>query len=104
MGSSKHSVNLLSEENKVAVYTSDGCHRCILLKKWLKDRKKEFEEKNLDDTNVMTDLIMRNLVVLSAPALEVRNVVYTEDQIFDGERLADTKVLEILEGRVGGHE
>jgi len=104
MGSSKHSVNLLSEQNKVAIYTSDGCHRCTLLKKWLKDRKTEFEEKNLDDTNVMTDLVMRNLVVLSAPALEVGDVVYTEDQIFDGDRLADTKVLEILEGRVGGHE
>jgi len=99
VGSSKHSVNLLSTGNKVAVYTSEGCHRCTLLKKWLKERNTEFEEKDLDDANVMTDLVMRNVVVLSAPALEVGDVVYTEDQIFEGDRLADTKILEILERR-----
>jgi len=70
-----------------------------LLKKWLKERNTEFEEKDLDDANVMTDLVMRNVVVLSAPALEVGDVVYTEDQIFEGDRLADTKILEILERR-----
>ena len=70
-----------------------------MLKKWLKERNTEFEEKDLDDANVMTDLVMRNVVVLSAPALEVGDVVYTEDQIFEGDRLADTKILEILERR-----
>lgn len=99
MGISEHSLNLLSRGSKVVVYTSDGCPRCTLLKEWLKDRNTEFEEKNLENTNVMTDLVMRDLVVLSAPALEVGGVVYTEDQIFEGDRLADGKILEILEGR-----
>jgi len=91
-------VNLLSR-NKIVVYTCDGCPRCALLKEWLKERNAEFEEKNLDEVNVMTGLVMRNLVVLSAPALEVGDVVYTENQIFEGDRLADAKILEILEGR-----
>jgi glutaredoxin len=99
MGICEHSLNLLSRGNKVVVYTSGGCPRCTLLKEWLKDRNTEFEEKNLEETNVMTDLVMRDLVVLSAPALEVGDVVYTEDQIFEGDRLADGKILEILEGR-----
>ena len=104
MGLSEHSLNLLSRGNKVVVYTSDECPRCTLLKEWLKDRNTEFEEKNLEDVNVMTGLVMRNLVVLSAPALEVGDIVYTEDQIFDGDRLADAKILEIFRGEVGGHE
>jgi len=104
MSSCEHSGNLLSRRNRVAVYTSSKCPRCALLKEWLKGRNTEFEEKNLDDTNVMTDLVMRDVVVLSAPALEVGDIVYTEDQIFEGDRLADAKVLEILEGRAGGHE
>jgi len=99
MDSSEHSVNLLSRGNKVVVYTSGGCPRCTLLKEWLKDRNREFEEKNLEDVNVMTDLVMRNFVVLSAPALEVGKVVYTENQLFEGDRLADAKILEILEGK-----
>lgn len=99
MGSSEHSVNLLSRGNRVVVYTSDECPRCALLKEWLKDKNTEFEEKNLEDVNVMTDLVMRNMVVLSAPALEVGEMVYTGDQIFEEDRLADAKILEILEGR-----
>jgi hypothetical protein len=46
----------------------------------------------------MADLVMRNVVVLSAPALEVEGTVYTEDQIFNGDALIDTKLLEILKG------
>jgi len=99
LASSKQSVNLLSWRNKVVVYTSNGCPRCTLLKEWLKDRNTEFEEKSLDNVDVMTDLVMRNLVVLSAPALEVGDVFCTEDQIFEADRLADAKILEILEGR-----
>jgi hypothetical protein len=68
-----------------------------LLKEWLKNKNTEFEEKNIEDINVMTELVMRNLVVMSAPALEVEEAFYTEDQIFNGDSLADTKILEILE-------
>jgi len=68
-----------------------------LLKEWLKDKNAEFEEKSIEDINVMTELVMRNLVVLSAPALEVEEAFYTEDQIFDGDSLANSKILEILE-------
>jgi glutaredoxin len=93
----EHSGNLLSQTYKIVVYTSNGCPKCTLLKEWLKDMNTEFEEKNLEDINVMTELVMRNLVVLSAPALEVEETFYTEDQIFDGDSLADSKILEILE-------
>jgi len=93
----EHSGNLMSRTYKIVVYTSNGCPKCTLLKEWLKDKNTEFEEKHLEDINVMTELVMRNLVVLSAPALEVEETFYTEDQIFDGDSLADTKILEILE-------
>ncbi len=81
---------------KVTVYTSNGCRKCDLLKEWLRGRNTEFEEKNLEDTNVMTELVMRNLVVLSAPALEIGETFYTEDKIFDGDGLAAGRILEIL--------
>jgi len=80
------------------VYTSSGCPKCAILKRWLKDRNADFEEKNLEDVDVMAGLVMRNIVVLSAPALEVEGTVYTEDRIFDVNGLVDTKLLEILKG------
>ena len=93
----EHSGNPLSQTDKIVVYTSNGCPKCTLLKEWLKDKNAEFEEKNLEDINVMTELVMRNLVVLSAPALEVEEAFYTEDQIFNEDSLVNSKILEILE-------
>jgi glutaredoxin len=73
--------------NGVVVYTTSGCTRCDTLKKWLKNRKADFEEKNLEDSEVMADLVMRNFVVLAAPAVEVEGTVYTENQIFESNGL-----------------
>jgi len=70
-------------ENSVIVYTSEGCPRCKMLKNWLKNKETNFEEKNLGDSDVMTDLVMRNFVVLAAPAIEVKGNVYTESEIFE---------------------
>jgi glutaredoxin len=82
----------------IVVYTSSSCPKCAILKKWFENKKADFEEKSLEDIDVMTDLVMRNIVVLASPALEVEGTVYTEDQIFDGNGLIDDKVFEILNG------
>ena len=76
-----------SATNAVVVYTTSGCTRCDMLKKWLKNKNTNFEEKNLEDSDVMTDLVMRNFVVMSAPALEFDGVVYTDSQIFESNGL-----------------
>ena len=69
--------------NGVVVYTTSGCTRCNMLKKWLKNKNTNFEEKNLEDSEVMTDLVMRNFVVQSAPAVEIDGTVYTDNEIFE---------------------
>jgi len=102
MGLSGDSVGPLGRSSRVkevVVYTSSSCIKCATLKKWLKNKNADFEEKNLEDVEVMTDLVMRNVVVLSAPALEVEGTVYTEEQIFDGDGLINIKLLELLKGR-----
>lgn len=81
-GSPRH-FTITRAQNGIVVYTSHGCTRCAMLKKWLQSRNIEFIEKNLDDVDVMADLVMRNAVVLAAPALEIEEALLTEDQIFD---------------------
>ena len=101
MGFSRDSVSSLERPlrvKEIVVYTSSGCPKCAILKKWFKNKNAGFKEKNLEDVDVMAELVMRNVVVLSAPALEVEGTVYTEDQIFDGDGLIDTKILEIFKG------
>jgi len=101
MCSSGHAVDSVKHRpqvSKIVVYTSSGCPKCAMLKKWLMHENGDFEERNLEDVDVMADLVMRNAVVLSAPALEVEGTVYTEDKIFDGDGLIGTKLSEILKG------
>lgn len=102
MGSLKYSVDSLGRVprvSRIVVYTSSGCPRCAMLKEWLKSREKEFEEKDLENVDVMADLVMRNAVVLSAPALEVEETVYREDEIFDRNGRINGELLHILEGK-----
>jgi glutaredoxin len=73
--------------NDVVVYTTSGCTRCDMLKKWLENKNTTFEEKSLEDSDVMTDLVMRNFVVMSAPAIEIDGTVYTDNEIFEGNGL-----------------
>jgi len=73
-----------------------------VVKEWLKTANRQFEERDLEDVGVMTELVMRNIVVLSAPAVEVDNTVYTEDQFFDGNTLAVNRLVGILEGNGNG--
>lgn len=102
MGSLKYSAGFLErvqQGGRIVVYTSSGCPRCAMLKEWLKSREKEFEEKDLENVDVMADLVMRNAVVLSAPALEVEETVYREDEIFDRNGRINGGLLHILEGK-----
>ena len=84
--------------NGVVVYTTSGCPRCDMLKKWLKNKNTNFEEKNLEDSNVMTDLVMRNFVVMSAPTLEVNGDVFTDSQIFENNGLIKSDISKMFEG------
>ncbi len=87
----------MNKNKKLTVYTFKGCFKCSMLKKWLRDRGFVFEEKTLD-TEVTADLIMKNVVVMSAPILEVEGTFYDGDQIFDGNSILAAQLLEILEG------
>jgi len=84
-------------KKKLVVYTSEGCFKCSMLTSWLRVREFAFEEKTLD-TEATADLIMKNVVVMSAPVLEVEGTFYTEDQLFDGTKILADQLLEILEG------
>ena len=82
----------------VVVYTTSGCPRCDMLKKWLKNRNTNFEEKNLENSDVMTDLVMRNFVVQSAPALEINGDVFTDSQIFENNGAIKSDISKMFEG------
>ena len=71
----------MSEKNVIVYYTKK-CSKCKNLKAWLRRNKIAFTTKSLDETDVMTDLVMRNIVALSAPVLETEDRVFLSNQIF----------------------
>jgi len=66
---------------KIVVYTLPNCSGCRFLKEWLKRHNLPFEERNMEDTNVMAELIFCINYVSSAPVLEVDGKFYKEDEI-----------------------
>ena len=102
VASSPHALQNSSEMQKIIVYTSSGCHKCSALKNWLLAANRQFEERNLENVDVMAELVMKDVVVLSAPALEVGAAVYTEDQFFDGDMLSTERLTGILGGNGNG--
>ena len=88
-----------SKSRKIVVYSTNGCHKCNALKEWLKNANTYFEERNLEDVDVMTELVMKNIVVLSAPVLEVDDSIYAETQFFNGDTLFVSRLQEIVEGK-----
>lgn len=88
-----------THESRIVVYKTTGCPRCNMLKEWLRSTEREFEEKDLDDVDIMAELVMRNEVVLSAPALEVGGALYRQDEIFDEDGRINGELLRILEGK-----
>ena len=80
----------MSEKN-VILYSSKKCPKFRALKQWLRRNKISFVTKSLDDTDIMTELVMRNIVALSAPVLETEDRVFLSNQIFDANnRLTST--------------
>jgi glutaredoxin len=90
------------ETRKIVVYTSDGCQKCIVLKDWLKTANRPFEERSLENVDIMAELVMRDIVVLSAPVLEVDSSVYSETEFFEGNSLSVSRLQGILGGNGNG--
>lgn len=89
----------LTDVSRIVVYTTTGCPKCTLLKEWLRHRKNEFKEKDLDDVDTMAELVMRNEVILSAPVLEVGETLYRIHEIFDDDGRINGRLLGVLEGK-----
>ena len=49
------------------VYTTKNCPNCDALKVYLEKRNKSFIEKNIEETDVLTELVMNDVAMFSAP-------------------------------------
>jgi len=83
----------------VRVYTLPGCEHCEVLKEKLKELGVEFEER-VFDVEAQTDFIMRN-VFGNPPILEVGDMAYTYEDLFNGDDILEDRVREVIRGAEG---
>ena len=58
----------------------------------------DFEELDVSDSNVMADLIMRDVYLDSTPALEVKGRVLSSEELFKGDEVDLEALRQVLEG------
>lgn len=78
----------------VNVFTTKKCPNCVILKKWLKKHKIKFNEKNMEDPKIMTDLFMMDIYSLSTPVLQVDSNFFLPNEMFKENRLNEDLLLE----------
>ncbi|MDI9619940.1 MAG: glutaredoxin domain-containing protein [Candidatus Nezhaarchaeota archaeon] len=83
---------------QVKVYVSPQCPRCEGLKRALSEMKVEYEALDVSNSDVMADLIMRDVFLTEVPALEVEGSFFYVQDLFEGDKL----LLDRLRGIVGG--
>ena len=80
------------EMRKIILYSTKTCPKCRIVKIYFEKLGIKFEEKNIEDTDVSADLIMKNIAILSAPMLEIDGVIYQEPLFFNGNMLLSTNL------------
>lgn len=83
---------------KVKLYVSPQCPRCETLKKVLSEMKVSYEVIDVTNSDVMADLIMRDIFLMETPGLEVDGRFFYANDIFDGDKLSLDKLRKIIEG------
>lgn len=86
-------------KKQVILYTTQKCAKCKSLKNWLRRNKVPFTEKDLGNTDIMVDLVMRNLTVLAAPAIEFDSRFFLSNQIFDANNRLTSAFKEFLKDK-----
>lgn len=81
---------------KVKIYTTPRCPKCKILKKFLAHKGIQFEELNLENSDVAAELIMRDVFDLTTPILEIGGKLYLEDDLFNNDELDVEKLERIL--------
>lgn len=65
---------------KIILYTTPECPTCKKVKTLLTEAKVQFETRDINDTDVCSELVMNNVAVPSAPMIQVGNDLFVWDR------------------------
>lgn len=83
---------------KIKLYVSPQCPRCEVLKRALSEMKVDYEVVDVSNSDVMADLIMRDIFLMETPGLELDGKFFSASDLFSGDRLLLDKLRKMIEG------
>mgnify|MGYP000710487678 CR=1 FL=1 len=84
---------------KLILYTTSNCPRCMVIKRWFKEKNISYEERNLENPEVMAELIMRDIFAFSTPILEVDGEFYFDKDLFIRDSLNESLLNKLIKKR-----
>jgi len=79
---------------RIIVFSTKKCPNCITIKKWLKEHKIKFKEKNMENPEIMSELIMKEVYSLSTPILQIGDKFLLPNEIFKEDGFNENVLLE----------
>jgi glutaredoxin len=61
----------------ITVYTKEGCTKCEMVKKTIKEKGLEYIEKSLSDPDNLTELLIAGIEITEAPVIENNGEFFT---------------------------
>jgi len=84
---------------RVKLYVSPQCPRCEILKRALSEMGVKYDVLDISESDVMADLVMRDIFLVETPALEVEDRFFYAEDLFNGDRLLVDKLREVLKSK-----
>ena len=81
---------------KVVVYTTSRCPRCKILKEFLTQKGISYEERNLENPEIVTELRLSGVFVLEVPILQVDDTYLPPSELFNKGALREDVLMEVL--------
>jgi len=78
------------------IFSTKRCPNCEVLKKWLKNHKMRFKQKDMSEPEVMSELIMREVYSLSTPVLQINDKFLLPNNMFKENKLDELLLEENL--------
>ncbi|MEM4576748.1 MAG: glutaredoxin domain-containing protein [Candidatus Nezhaarchaeales archaeon] len=83
---------------RVKLYVSPQCPRCEVLKKALSEMGVDYEVLDVSRSDVMADLIMKDVFLTETPGLEVDGKFFYAVDLFNGDKLLLDKLRKVVRG------
>lgn len=82
----------------IIVYSLENCPNCEILKGYLKGRGTQFEVRNMQTAQALTELRIAGVFVREAPVLRVGTRYLTTRELFSGGAVKEEAVDPLLQG------